>query len=85
MHPSSSSGHRRGREGRAGADARGPGSLRAGDRPPSSEGTPDRGRHVQGFAWTSPEGDVFYYNLTDAPEDWESAMAHLRHEAFHLV
>jgi hypothetical protein len=38
-----------------------------------------------GFARTTPEGDVFYYNLADAAGDWEGAMAHVTHETFHIV
>ncbi|WP_331075523.1 DUF5700 domain-containing putative Zn-dependent protease [Longimicrobium sp.] len=38
-----------------------------------------------GFVRTTPEGDVFYYNLADAAGDWEGVMAHITHETFHLV
>ena len=38
-----------------------------------------------GFVRTTGEGDVFYFNLTDAAGDCEGAMSFLTHEVFHLV
>lgn len=38
-----------------------------------------------GFVRTTPEGDVFYYNLADAAGDCDAAMLHIAHETFHLV
>lgn len=38
-----------------------------------------------GFARTTEEGDVFYFNLADAAGDCEGAMSFITHELFHLV
>lgn len=38
-----------------------------------------------GFARTTTEGDVFYFNLADAAGDCEGAMSFITHELFHLV